>query len=319
MILVMVAIMVLLLPGIAQGQSQSIITDTDRRVILVPGVIFTENFDPKADQGPVNACSRAIQTFSVIYRLLTDADARQERPYNWQFTWDTTPIYRRDQIYAFDYGIQNTPNEPCDRYIGDNLGEPLPEDANNNMYIGEDTRTRITDGISDEERRRWWQVPWNPFDPGPVYGPEEPAIGSAERFNQQISAWRKQCPGCHFDIIAHSLGGAVVSYWLGSIATSDDIKHIRSFTTIDSPVNGIDRFLVDGYPFVIRAFEDLEYAGGYVPLDLKNTAFIQTMHRAPERVDMRCISNLYVSSPKSLDSAGGLSGEARALGDALGK
>jgi|GEM_PF-4679132 len=292
-VLTIVCIWAVMLPGVAEGQSLPVIADSDRRVILVPGITFTRDFDPDANQGRVNACARAIETFPIIHKLLTNGEARKAPPHNWPLIWESMPQYKREHIYAFDYSIQSSPNEPCGRYNGDNIGEPLPKDANNNEYTGTDTRTRITDSIPEEERRRWWQVPWNPFDPGPIYAPEGELLGTATRFGKQISAWRKECPSCHFDIIAHSLGGAVVAYWLGAFATDDDKRHTHSFITIDSPVNGIDRLLVDGYPFSIRAFEDLKYAGGLVPLDLKDPAFIAAMRRAPYEVDMRCISNLY--------------------------
>ncbi|MBP1464951.1 hypothetical protein EYB53_004435 [Candidatus Chloroploca sp. M-50] len=300
-------LLVLLLPDLVRGQQTSFISDEERRFIFVPGIHF-KNFPGIEDFDNKNACFRAIEeTFPGLHALLISNNERTRRgaeKNGWRELFKTMPIFKPDQIYAFDYSLDQRPNLPCVRYDrqGDNgnAEDDILHDqsvnrdqikANTSTYAGEDTRTRLTTSFPEEERQRWSQVP--PFDPPPAYAPTDEVKGSSERFDLQFKAWRKECPDCHFDIIAHSLGGAVVAYWVSTYASDEDRQHVRSITTIDSPVNGIKANLIDFHPFILKSAESLLQAGGQATIDLEDESFIAAMRRAPDTVDMRCISNIY--------------------------
>lgn len=62
---------------------------------------------------------------------------------------------------------------------------------------------------------------------------------AATQFEDQFETWKDDYPGASFDVVAHSLGGVVVAYWLGSgKANSDDIAHIHSVLALSSPLRG---------------------------------------------------------------------------------
>ncbi|HMQ32467.1 MAG TPA: NBR1-Ig-like domain-containing protein, partial [Chloroflexaceae bacterium] len=291
-----------LLPRAAAGQAQPFIDDADRRVILVPGIIFNEPFASAEDQLRVNACYRAIeQTFDQLHGVLTDLTVRARYLKNRPLPG--LPLYKPEQIYAIDYSITVTPNEPCVRYQsyipaqGDGeRAAPVMVDhdrdyrgpVNDNQYQGKDTQTRLVRGTDSELRQEW-----------PGLGPDAAEAvggyidGTPERFGQQFTAWRKDCPDCHFDLVAHSLGGAVIARWIDQVASDEDRARVHAVITIDSPVNGIDKFVVDPQSFLIRFEEGRKIAGGLVPVDLADKDFIASMRRAPTKVDMRCLSNLY--------------------------
>jgi hypothetical protein len=133
-----------------------------------------------------------------------------------------------------------------------------------------------------------------------VYAPTNDQLkpGASARFGHQFRTWIEECPQCHFDIITHSLGGAVIAYWLGAYAEARDVKAIHSVITIDSPVNGVDAW---GDASALSAFhvpniglirDAIFGTTGQVAQDLNDTNFGQVARRAADNVDMRCISNL---------------------------
>ena len=46
-------------------------------------------------------------------------------------------------------------------------------------------------------------------------------------------------PGVKIDIIAHSMGGLVAAYWVAGQESNFLNRHIRSLTTLDSPLRGL--------------------------------------------------------------------------------
>jgi pimeloyl-ACP methyl ester carboxylesterase len=64
---------------------------------------------------------------------------------------------------------------------------------------------------------------------------------SAAALDAQLRRWRSEYPNATFDLIGHSLGGAVAVYWAASVATSAELRSIHSIITLDSPLNGYPR------------------------------------------------------------------------------
>lgn len=298
-----------LLPVSRANAQQEIysLDESSRRIILVPGVNFKEpinNF-----QGPYNACQRAIETFREIHELLIMP--QEERTSTWLAAVPNLPVFLPQQIYAFDYNPnfdedRSKANEPCGRYITYengiqsgvvDYGVENPGGANDNVYRGEDTRTALIDLLNEDERNRnlfeqMWQGMRERLIPS-AYAPTGERLGTPARFGRQFRAWREECPECHFDIIAHSLGGVVVASWITDYSTPNDRKHIRSLSTIDSPVNGAAEWSLDprrGFSAVVEEFTD---ASGQVAIDLRDKDFVARMRNAPYMIDMRCISNIH--------------------------
>jgi len=61
---------------------------------------------------------------------------------------------------------------------------------------------------------------------------------SADILHQQIRTWGTE--GRRYDIVAHSLGGAVAAFWLFKYWNTPEARSVHSITTFDSPVRGID-------------------------------------------------------------------------------
>lgn len=69
----------------------------------------------------------------------------------------------------------------------------------------------------------------------------QPLAVSAAVLDQQIRRWRGEYPDATFDLIGHSLGGAVAVYWAARVATPDEHRAIHSIITLDSPLAGYPR------------------------------------------------------------------------------
>ena len=64
---------------------------------------------------------------------------------------------------------------------------------------------------------------------------------AAQNLSSLINNLTSQAPDVQIDIVAHSMGGLVAAYWVSN-QDSDYLKqHVRSVTTLDSP-------LLDGFP-----------------------------------------------------------------------
>lgn len=302
------ALAVGLIPAAAQSQRTDVIDDSVRRVIFVPGISFTFIDDGE----PNNPCYRAVEeTFHYLFNILTVPELRTR--VGWLRPFTTLPLYKPQQIYAFDYNPAFEPiansddpaheNEPCVRYSNTKKAlKNVDHDsayqghANDNSYQGADTRGFVSDvpdvGAATE--------PGGLLQPPPVYAPTNDQVkpGAAARFGRQFRSWIDECPQCHFDIITHSLGGAVVAYWLAAFAEARDTKAIHSVITIDSPVNGVDAW---GEASALSAFhvpniglirDTIFGTTGKVAQDLNDANFGRMARRAADKIDMRCISNL---------------------------
>jgi pimeloyl-ACP methyl ester carboxylesterase len=103
----------------------------------------------------------------------------------------------------------------------------------------------------------------------------QPLAVSARALDAQFRRWLAAYPGASFDLIGHSLGGAVAAYWAASIATPDELQAVHSLITLDSPLTGIPQSIADRLflPFFHPVAQDL----------LEGSPAIQTIARAPAR------------------------------------
>jgi pimeloyl-ACP methyl ester carboxylesterase len=70
---------------------------------------------------------------------------------------------------------------------------------------------------------------------------------SAAALDAQLRRWRGAYPNATFDLIGHSLGGAVAVYWAASVATPDERRAVHSIITLDSPLGGYPRSYADNF------------------------------------------------------------------------
>ncbi len=82
---------------------------------------------------------------------------------------------------------------------------------------------------------------------------------SAAALDAQFRRWRSEYPNATFDLIGHSLGGAVAIYWATSVAAPAERRAIHSIITLDSPLNGYPRSYADNFflPFFGAVAENL--------------------------------------------------------------
>jgi hypothetical protein len=140
----------------------------------------------------------------------------------------------------------------------------------------------------------------------------EHVILSAYKFQAQMKKWRKDCPFCRFDIICHSLGGAVVVYWAAVVGDVEDLAYVHNIITIDSPINGIFSFEIKFDPLDIRGSflreqavlfkQGLDKSAGVAgralrgqrieggPIVISADQFLDNLKKVP-RADLTCIGN----------------------------
>ncbi|HEY7126350.1 MAG TPA: lipase family protein [Ktedonobacterales bacterium] len=87
----------------------------------------------------------------------------------------------------------------------------------------------------------------------------QPLADSARELDAQLQRWQRQFPHASFDLIGHSLGGAVAVYWAAAIATPERLRAIHSIITLDSPLGGIPHSIADALfaPFFGPVAQDL--------------------------------------------------------------
>lgn len=87
----------------------------------------------------------------------------------------------------------------------------------------------------------------------------QPIAVSARALNAQFLRWLQEYPAATFDLIGHSLGGAVATYWAASVATPAELQAIHSIITLDSPLGGYPRNVADRLflPFFSPVANDL--------------------------------------------------------------
>src|SRR5579859_4275470 len=113
----------------------------------------------------------------------------------------------------------------------------------------------------------------------------QPLAVSAQALDAQFRRWQSEYPGASFDLIAHSLGGAVAIDWANSVAAPAERDAIHSIITLDSPLDGYPRSYADNFflPFFGPVAHDL----------LAGSAAIQALRDAPQR---------WISGPGTLAS-----------------
>ncbi|MCH7699473.1 MAG: hypothetical protein IH865_11105, partial [Chloroflexi bacterium] len=67
--------------------------------------------------------------------------------------------------------------------------------------------------------------------------PADGGLGHSQRFG----TWFRSLPadGTTYDIVAHSMGGVVVAYWVTELASAEDLAKLHAVITLDSPLLGI--------------------------------------------------------------------------------
>lgn len=216
-LIVVAAALLLITPSSTYAQT-SVAPDEYRRIVLVPGIEFDEPIN--AEEGPFNACERAKETFALLIDYL-----KRPAPY-WSFS---RRLYRDEEFLAFSYspkwlslGIPDSWQVPGLQF---DVGVSKVDDCDPaNSYVGADSRQHV--------------------------------ILSAAKFDAQFKQWRANCPQCRFEVIAHSLGGAVVTYWAANLADEEDLAYLHSLITIDSPVQGVD-------PLRLAGVGPIEIKGGF--------------------------------------------------------
>jgi hypothetical protein len=259
----------------AHAQDQE--PDEYRRVIFVPGIDFLDNVVIRDGEGPHNTCERAFKnTFAATVSYL-----KEPAPY-WSFS---RRLYRNEEFLAFSYSNKWTKfGLPPSIQIAKLPDDPAVTSAANcdkrNDYSGAETREHV-------------------------------AL-SAYKFQAQFKKWRSDCPSCRFEILCHSLGGAVVTYWSKNIADDADLAYIHGIVTIDSPINGIERLKFKIAPIeqegsiwreiIVKFFGDAGGEAGLALLGEKTSldstlfsenSFLDRLKQEPLRVDITCVGNEY--------------------------
>ena len=115
---------------------------------------------------------------------------------------------RQQDFYYFSYDPNPSFN---DRYCEDDLAQP--------NYTKKDTCLSIDNQYKD------------------LLGISRPIVGAALRLEQLIAHLKLLDPNSPIDILAHSQGGVVVSYWLTKYGRQSDVN---SIVTFDSPLGGLN-------------------------------------------------------------------------------
>jgi pimeloyl-ACP methyl ester carboxylesterase len=111
---------------------------------------------------------------------------------------------------------------------------------------------------------------------------------SARDLEAQIKAWGTK--GKRYDIIAHSLGGAIAAYWATREASDETRSAVRSITTLSSPVSGfLDNCALSCDPAAVGA--RVIALGGAAGQDLIDADVVSTMRQAPLHVDIFTFGN----------------------------
>lgn len=268
-------LLLMLLPDIVRAQDLPNQEERYRRVIFVPGIDFDaplNEFD-----GPFTACGRAWE--------LQDNNGG---------TFNHIADHLKKNVSVLGFG----------RYVYTD-SDFLSFSYNARWAdIGKTNRERVTDPFAST----------TDCSPENKYSGKETrqhVVLSAYKFEAQFRKWRATCPGCRFDIIAHSLGGAVVVYWASIIAKDEDLPYIHGIITIDSPINGIEATAVDFGPIeaqgslrrttitFVKGLRDTAGDAGRAlkgepttdPDFLLDVNFLPTLLREPLKVDLTCIGN----------------------------
>jgi hypothetical protein len=280
--LLFISFMLLLLPTPALAQDQSAVPESYRRIIFIPGVSFA--YPVSENEGHFKSCDRAWRSKPENGGTFYDIAHYLQGPT--KLLAVSRHVYREQDFLAFSYNdVWSIIGDP--RFAGKDpvlpAAQRLLKAANcssENDYSGVDTRVHV--------------------------------IASVYKLQAQIKKWRSDCPYCRFDIICHSLGGAVAVYWAAMLADEADLAYIHNIITIDSPINGISSTIAnETVSKVLTDFFDssgdagrglqhkpLIYQFPYLPTD----SFLDDLKRDPLRVDITCIDNKYDLLVRSVDA-----------------
>jgi hypothetical protein len=75
----------------------------------------------------------------------------------------------------------------------------------------------------------------------------QPLPVSAQALDTQFRDWQRKYPHAAFDLIGHSLGGAVGAYWAASVASPEELRAVHMIVTLDSPLDGYPRNYADNF------------------------------------------------------------------------
>ena len=153
---------------------------------------------------------------------------------------------------------------------------------------------KATFGYTDNDFRWFnYSTAWTPADGetptnGSFNGADtRQAIStSAAQVGNQVDFWSGLCPDSRFDIIAHSLAGAVTAYWAGT-AGSTELSKVHAILTIESPLGGIP---VANCPAVIT-LGSFGQVAGQAGIDLCSGAVKETMKVGLNRVPFLVVNN----------------------------
>ncbi len=103
----------------------------------------------------------------------------------------------------------------------------------------------------------------------------QPLPVSARALDAQFRRWQHAYPNATFDLIGHSLGGAVAAYWAASIASPAELRAVHTIITLDSPLDGYPRNYADMFflPFFGPVASDL----------LAGSSDVRAIQRVPTR------------------------------------
>lgn len=126
-----------------------------------------------------------------------------------------------------------------------------------------------------------YAVDWRDRDAYPGSATRQPLVASAHLLGEQIRHWGVRDVG--YDVIAHSLGGALAAYWAATETDPSVLAAIHAIITLDSPVNGV--LNLDG------PATRLTPLAGAAGQDLRDAEVAATMRRSVEIVDVVTFGN----------------------------
>ena len=188
-------------PPQSPAQIQVPPNELDRKIITIPGYIAPWD-DDEGDTGDQNqyftATKRAWWGGDLLMHLMTDSKIKEYVQFNQGLSTDLG-----EKLISFPY--------PCLRAV--------------NPETGCDETDYIAFSYSGE---------------GTYTGPQvRQALDlSAQQLSAQFKAYAQRYPDATFDLIGHSLGGVVATYWAAKWADDTDLQKVHSIITLDSPVQG---------------------------------------------------------------------------------
>jgi hypothetical protein len=109
--------------------------------------------------------------------------------------------------------------------------------------------------------------------------------GSARALGAQLRSWKEaDPPGTRYDIVTHSLGGAVATYWAGSIESDPDLlAAVHAIITLDGPVQGTPGLIPS-----VGLWQDVAGESGQ---EIQVQAYKDAMRASTENIDVFSLGN----------------------------